>query len=235
MESYYMALILYAGFMVHFCFSESVYTGINADGETFPISSFQTDYVKVKEALRLELESNANINKEPAANTPTKVSIELLTRYFEQLYTPSEISIHVPYLYAIAQQSSSILELGTGKDFRASWGFLRGLAENDKVVSGKKLMVGVDLMDIPETEMIQRIAKEHDIEYHFHQANDLELPIKEMYGMFDVTFIDTWHCYGQLHRELKLFPAMTRKFLIFHDVNMTVCMERIFEQVLIYQ
>jgi hypothetical protein len=218
---YYFILTFCFGLVLQYCFSETTasYNDVARSlyGNVFPILQVDyetTDYSKVMDSVLMELRTNK------ASENKRKISVELLTRYFEQLYTQTEMSFHVPYLHAIAQQSSSILELGTGKDFRASWGFLRGLAENDNVASsGKKLMVGVDLMDIPETDMIQRIAKEHDIEYHFHQANDLELPIKEMYGMFDLTFIDTWHCYGQLHRELKIFPAMTRKFLIFHDVN----------------
>ena len=152
----------------------------------------------------------------------TNASSELIFRFYENVFTPSDISYHLPFLHAYAQNSDSVLELGTGKNFRASWAFLRGLAEGKRdniTARRKRFMVGVDLLNIPQTERIQQIATEHNIEYHFHQDNDLTLPIAAMYGKFDLTFIDTWHCFGQVMRELAIYPAITRKYLIFHDVN----------------
>ena len=53
-----------------------------------------------------------------------------------------------------------------------------------------------------------------DIKYEW--INDLDLEIKENY---DLTFIDTWHVYGQLKRELEKFSKVTNKYIIMHDTT----------------
>jgi len=45
---------------------------------------------------------------------------------------------------------------------------------------------------------------------------NLELDFKETY---DLTFIDTWHVYGQLKRELAKFAPITNKYIIMHDTT----------------
>jgi hypothetical protein len=35
----------------------------------------------------------------------------------------------------------------------------------------------------------------------------------------DLTFIDTWHVYGQLKRELEKFSNITKKYIIMHDTT----------------
>ena len=37
--------------------------------------------------------------------------------------------------------------------------------------------------------------------------------------MYDLTFIDTWHIYGQLKRELDKFSKITKKYIIMHDTE----------------
>jgi hypothetical protein len=36
----------------------------------------------------------------------------------------------------------------------------------------------------------------------------------------DLTFIDTWHVYGQLKRELAKFAPLTKKYIIMHDTTL---------------
>ena len=36
---------------------------------------------------------------------------------------------------------------------------------------------------------------------------------------YDLTFIDTWHIYGQLKRELDKFSKITNKYIIMHDTT----------------
>jgi hypothetical protein len=35
----------------------------------------------------------------------------------------------------------------------------------------------------------------------------------------DLTFIDTWHVYGQLKRELAKFAPLTNKYIVMHDTT----------------
>ena len=50
----------------------------------------------------------------------------------------------------------------------------------------------------------------------FENRNKRLLRIKENY---DLTFIDTWHVYGQLKRELEKFSKVTNKYIIMHDTT----------------
>ena len=53
-----------------------------------------------------------------------------------------------------------------------------------------------------------------DVKYQW--INDLDLNVK---NNFDLTFIDTWHVYGQLKRELAKFSEITKKYIILHDTT----------------
>ena len=44
----------------------------------------------------------------------------------------------------------------------------------------------------------------------------MDLVIKEN---VDLVFIDTWHVYGQLKRELNKFSVITNKYIIMHDTT----------------
>lgn len=48
------------------------------------------------------------------------------------------------------------------------------------------------------------------IDYRFWQGDDLKYPLSEG-DEFDIVFIDTWHVFGQLSRELKKFAPVTKK------------------------
>jgi len=55
--------------------------------------------------------------------------------------------------------------------------------------------------------------KPYIADYKFFQANVLEIEIEET----DLLFIDTYHTYGQLSKELALHGNKARRYLIFHD------------------
>jgi hypothetical protein len=49
----------------------------------------------------------------------------------------------------------------------------------------------------------------------FHQASSLECPLEKT----DLLFIDTWHVYGQLKRELERWNSHVTKYIIMHDTT----------------
>jgi hypothetical protein len=49
-----------------------------------------------------------------------------------------------------------------------------------------------------------------------NEKNNLLLEFNET---FDLTFIDTWHIYGELNRELEKFSKTTNKYIIMHDTT----------------
>jgi predicted O-methyltransferase YrrM len=128
--------------------------------------------------------------------------------------TPSDINEHLPTLYKYALNCDSILELGV-RDCVSSWAFLKGLQDNKNGNERKSLF----LNDIEECNIVDliNVSKELNINVDYKWINDLNLDFKER--TFDLTFIDTWHIYGQLKRELAKFSLLTKKYIILHDTT----------------
>ena len=127
------------------------------------------------------------------------------------LNTVSDINEHLPTLTTYASKCESVFETGV-RGCVSSWAFAYGLLNNNS--SNKKLF----LNDI-ETCNISKLLNCVEnlpiiVEYEF--INNLKLELKERY---DLTFIDTWHVYGQLKRELEKFAPNTNKYIIMHDTT----------------
>src|SRR5262245_12793093 len=123
----------------------------------------------------------------------------------------SDISQHLPTLYRYARQCESIAEFGV-RGIVSTWAFLRGLLESK---GQKREIVCVDIEDVPEMENVRKIAAEHGIALTFmrHDSATCSIP------MVDLLFIDTWHIYGHLKRELRNHHDRVRKFIVMHDTE----------------
>ena len=128
--------------------------------------------------------------------------------------TPSDINEHLPTLYNYALKCDSILELGV-RGCISSWAFLKGLQDNKNGNKRKSLF----LNDIEECNIddLLNVSRDLNIVVDYKWINDLDLDFKER--TFDLTFIDTWHIYGQLKRELAKFSLLTKKYIILHDTT----------------
>lgn len=124
----------------------------------------------------------------------------------------SDINEHLDTLKYYASTSESVFETGV-RGVVSSWAFLLGLFNNQKKF--KKLL----LNDIKECDIeeISKIAKKLNIELDYIWGNNLEIQITEN---FDIVFIDTWHVYAQLIRELKKFSKIANKYIILHDTTL---------------
>jgi len=133
------------------------------------------------------------------------------TKYNELKNTKSDINEHLETLYEYAKECESILELGV-RGCVSSYAFSYGLLNNNK--KNKHLMMN-DLTEC-DIKQILHYAKKTDLNIKYKWINDLELDVKHNY---DLTFIDTYHIYGQLKRELKKFAPITNKYIILHDTE----------------
>ena len=61
-----------------------------------------------------------------------------------------------------------------------------------------------------------RATKSLPIKIEYTQVNNLQLDLP---NKVDMTFIDTWHVYGQLKRELEKFSKLTNKYIVMHDTT----------------
>ena len=134
--------------------------------------------------------------------------IEWKFKYFRD--TPGDINEHMECLYEHARECSSIIELGV-RECVSSWAFAKGLLENEK--PEKKLLL-VDKDKSPVEPLLGCCQGLIDVSTYW--GNDLTLQLTENY---DMVFIDTWHVYAQLKRELEHFAPRCNKYIIMHDTT----------------
>lgn len=136
----------------------------------------------------------------------------VVTNYSNYSNTPSDINEHLPTLAKYAADCESVIELGV-RGCVSSWAFCYGLVNNGKQT--KKML----LNDIEpcEIQLLLEVAKSPDVgvDISFQWINDLEMNTDNLET--DLTFIDTWHVYAQLKRELEKFSKITKKYIIMHD------------------
>lgn len=142
----------------------------------------------------------------------TKNSEDYLIIKFNMLKNiKSDINEHIPTLSEYASKVETIFETGV-RGVVSSWAFLEGLNRNKSHV--KRLF----LNDIEECDLseITSIANYLNIELTYKWGNNLDLNTPYTY---DLVFIDTWHVYAQLKRELEKFSKISNKFIILHDTT----------------
>ena len=128
--------------------------------------------------------------------------------------TASDINEHLPTLFRYAKQCNSALELGV-RGCVSSWAISAGLLENKNGV--KKRIFMNDSRECQIGELVD-ILEPLGIDVKYEWKNDLEI----VFGAdekYDMVFIDTWHVYGQIKRELEKFSAVATKYIIMHDTT----------------
>ncbi len=131
----------------------------------------------------------------------------------EPYQNSSDIMEHLITLYKYANESNSVFETGV-RGCISSWAFLFGLLNQNNNVKKKLLLNDIDECNIGELLNVSRYFNNIEVKYVW--INNLELELNETY---DITFIDTWHVYGQLKRELDKFKNITAKYIILHDTT----------------
>ncbi len=125
--------------------------------------------------------------------------------------SPSDINEHLPTLADYASKCESVFETGV-RGCVSSWALTHGLLRNN---SSKKLLLMNDINPCDIRELLN-VTKDLPIQMRYEWKNNLDLNLTETY---DLTFIDTWHVYGQLKRELAKFAPLTNKYIIMHDTT----------------
>lgn len=139
--------------------------------------------------------------------------LELLGQFLVASNKPSDINEHISTLQYYASQCSHITECGV-RTCVSSWAFLYGLVHSPPS-ERQKILIGIDL-DFHENMLnIYRVSNSVNVLYRFFKNNDLNVDLEET----DLLFIDTWHVYGQLKRELEKMSPFVRKYIIMHDTE----------------
>ena len=139
-------------------------------------------------------------------------------KYMALCNTPSDINEHLPILCQLATECSSILDLESGIGVRgiiSSWALINGLLIDENTNFKKTLFLN-DLQVCNIQELLEYTNNINiDIKYQWINCLDLEFNG----GTFDLVFIDTWHVYGQLKRELEKFSKLSNKYIVMHDTT----------------
>ena len=125
--------------------------------------------------------------------------------------SPSDINEHLPTLSKYASECESVFETGV-RGCISSWALAHGLLNNN---SDNRTLFMNDIDECNIQDLLN-VTKNLPIHMKCEWKNNLELQINETY---DLTFIDTWHIYGQLKRELAKFSPITNKYIIMHDTT----------------
>lgn len=126
--------------------------------------------------------------------------------YLNLCDTPSDINEHLPTIKRYAEECKHITEFGV-RDVVSTWAFLA--AKPEKLVS-------IDINECP-IQYAAAEASKNNILFEFIKADTGSnfLNIEET----DLLFIDTWHIYGHLKKELNLHAGKSRKYIILHDTT----------------
>jgi len=131
------------------------------------------------------------------------------SKYKAECCAPSDIHEHLPTLYKYASECLHVTECGGINSFPA-YALAAGLVGRDNVKLVQIHNKTVDGRDQFANDCIaEGLAREYVLE------NSLTAHIDDT----DLLFIDTWHVYGHLKRELNRWHSHVGKYIIMHDTT----------------
>jgi hypothetical protein len=133
----------------------------------------------------------------------------LLQDYQTKCYTPADINEHLPILLAYTKQCQSVVECGV-RTIVSSYAFASGLVGT----IGNTYSL-IDIYKDWQIDPFIEKCKTEGVNATFYQASDLDIQLIPT----DLLFIDTWHVYGHLKRELNYWNSSVKKFIILHDTT----------------
>jgi hypothetical protein len=133
----------------------------------------------------------------------------LLRGHLKHSLTPSDINEHLPTLHAYTKKCTSVVECGV-RDVVSSYSFASGLIGtpgNSYILLDPYKSTSID-------PFLDLCAKE-GVNARFLMEDDTKCTPVET----DMLFIDTWHVYGHLKRELEHWHGHVRKYIAMHDTT----------------
>jgi hypothetical protein len=133
----------------------------------------------------------------------------LQSRYLELCHFQTDIHEHLPTLASYASHCRHITECGV-RGAISSYALATGIVET----AGAR-MVQVDPETSLASENFRLECERQGLPVRYYPQSDLDCPMEST----DLLFIDTWHVYGQLKRELARWNSSVRKYIILHDTE----------------
>ena len=132
---------------------------------------------------------------------------KILKKYGDLSHIPSDINEHLKTLRRYAEECDEIIEMGV-RTIVSTWAFLS---------ASPKKMTSIDLLHPSaygaNLNEVYESVEGTGIEFNFIESDSLLIDIEEC----DLLFIDTWHDFLQLKKELTRHHSKVRKYIILHD------------------
>ncbi len=129
--------------------------------------------------------------------------------YAQECAKRTDINEHLPTLYQLSKECTEIGEMGV-RSVVSTWAFLNGLLENN---SQTKVLHCVDIEPIPNADILTFNTRGAGIILKTYQADSAKVELPPV----DLLFIDTFHVYAHLKRELAHHHSRVRKYIVMHD------------------
>ena len=129
--------------------------------------------------------------------------------YDAQCKRVSDINEHLSTLLEYASKCETIIECGV-RNIVSSFAFALGI----KGKENNSYTLVDPFRSLHINEFIS-VCEREGVNASFYHGSDLEYPPTET----DLLFIDTWHVYGQLKRELAHWHSSVKKYIILHDTT----------------
>lgn len=123
----------------------------------------------------------------------------------------SDINEHLETLAKYSSKCQHVTELGV-RNGVSSCAFAIGLLCNG---NSQKRLMSVDVNNNSNGPAFENALKDNRIDYTFILDNNLNMEIEQT----DLLFINTWHVYGQLKRELAKHHGRVNKYIIVHSTS----------------
>jgi len=133
----------------------------------------------------------------------------MLSNFQHRCIIPSDINEHLLTLYDYTKKCDTVVECGV-RDIVSSYAFGSGLLGNPR-----NSYVLVDPYKSNQIDGFLALCKSEGINATFVEQSDIKCPLIQT----DLLFIDTWHVYGHLKRELAYWHSSVNKYIIMHDTT----------------
>ena len=136
------------------------------------------------------------------------MSREIIMRKFQELSNiPSDINEHLETFRRYTEECDIVIEMGVRK-IVSTWAFLAG---------NPKKLISLDLYNPTHfggnLQEVYDAVSTTDIDFSFVEQDSLIYNIDTC----DLLFLDTWHDFLQLKKELTRHHNRVNKYIIFHD------------------
>jgi predicted O-methyltransferase YrrM len=131
---------------------------------------------------------------------------KIASKLLDLVEQTSDINQHLFTLKGYADGCEHITEMG-----------VRGVVSTWALLAARpKTLIAIDIENCP-IEEIREAAKEVGINFKFIKDDTIResFEIEET----DFLFIDTWHVYPQLKKELSMHSSKVKKYIAFHDTQ----------------